>query len=285
MKKIKWLLSTLFLLNYALFNMAYAQCQIFGDLHKPKGKIKSFTEECYTIGKSGSYLNLKTRYVYNDKGLLLEQNKYKTGADSDEINTTVKYLYNHGKVIQESEAGENINVNGVPGNSGYTIKYLYDAKGNRVEKQYISDFNNYSERFRYDYLNNLIERSTVGPDGTVSSTTKFKYDINKHKIQEDYKDGDRNGNSGITNFKVDNKGNMLLEKAHFPNGKVRYFKTYKYDLRNNLTNEYCYTADGRLYWQKNDTNVYDNLGNWILFNSYSSSETISTKRQIEYASK
>jgi hypothetical protein len=250
-----------------------------GDKQKPKGKIKAFTESCYSPNNANYVLNFKRTYIYSDQNNLLQEIDY-SSFDSNNIEHTIMYYYKDNNVVEKKSAGNTISMNGKLGNSGYKVQYSYDQFGNEVEEKYLSDFESRVDKFFYNGNKNIIKKTEINSKGNLN-TYNYTYDNMGNLIEENWNVPSENYKPKYT-YEYDNNKNKIAE-YFYRNGNYGYRKSFKYDIKNNLTSEVCYYPDGRTAWAKTYKMEYDKLGNWISIKSYTNNNLDAlTKREIIY---
>ena len=190
------------------------------------------------------------QWIYDERGLLVEEisrgvrfytyeydeNGYRTKAvnyDEDgSEDLTNSYIFENdenGNVIRRIGFDEN----GDP--EKYPMEYEYDPNGKETAAIiYNEDGTLWERRERaYDSSGNILEMSTVSPDGTKTVEMAYVYD-DKGRPQE------------MTAY---DKGEV----------SVRY--VYEHDDRGQVTKEYTYDGDGMQ--MSEETRTYDEAGNLI----------------------
>lgn len=260
----------MFLLVVPLFN-CLAQLPFYGDMQRPKGKVKSFTERCYETTGGINTLVQKRSYAYDLNGELIEQKIYNT-IDSNAIEQTISYVYENKELSEEQGDGEH----------GYRIKYMYYDNGNMMAKKYISDSVKSLERYEYDNKNNRSLRVCYDGYGELKLKEVYKYDNLNNLILKEWNDYDTISNSGSIAYSIEPTLLLGGERAYAPNGRLKYSITYEYDINNNIAQETRYTGGGFFDRKRKYAYDYDEKGNWLILNNKNKASTYLTKRDINY---
>jgi len=268
--QMKMVTLVLFLMMFPLFN-CLAQLPIYGDMRKPKGKVKSFTEQCYQTTGGINTLVQKRSYAYDLNGKLIEQKIYDT-IDSNAIEQTISYVYENKELTEEEGDGEH----------SYKIKYMYYDNGNMMAKKYISDAVKSLERYEYNDKNNRSLRVCYDGYGELKLKEVYKYDNSNNLILKEWNDYDTTLNSGSIAYSFESTLLCSGERAYAPNGHLKYSITYEYDNNNNIAQETRYTGGGFVDWKRKYGYEYDEKGNWLTLNNKNKASTYLIKRDINY---
>ena len=168
----KKILIPLLIVFLIFFILSFAEAQCTNDQGqiraKPKGKIKSFTEKCYTIYQDKYLLNLKDSYFYNDNGDLLKQLSYST-FDSSTVIQTEAYVYTN-RLNEYNYYHKSTKLN-------IKIKYQYDDKGKKIkETRNIGSVSASTTVFKYNKQGILNEEQFYTPKGKLYSIIYYNYD-------------------------------------------------------------------------------------------------------------
>ncbi|MFZ4059319.1 MAG: hypothetical protein ACOYKE_14345 [Ferruginibacter sp.] len=264
-----------------------------------KGKVKSVKTKSYDAKEqSGTFVksNLDVgegRYVYNQKGKMVEKSYYR--ADGSLYSIEI-YKYNDNGCLSEYKKVENNEIK-----ENYTCKC--DEKSNVIEKIESVDLIG-TTTIKYNDKGNVIEEFTDFHDGSPFRVT-YKYDEKGNNIENNMNNDiittnkyDLTGNRiessnryGYSIYKYDAKGNQI-ETSSYKNGALVYKCKDKYDATGNIIESVCYNSDGSL---RSGTTfhkfVYDNFNNWIKKTSYTETSSFGVKgisnpqieeRKIEY---
>jgi len=147
-------------------------------------------------------------YVYNREERLIEIRGY--GADST-LRTNCLFRYdNNGNVIEEDMSGPDKRLDA-------RYSFLYDKSGKKIE---MNRFNmktggnhDLKERYAYDLLGNITEKSTEHADGNFGSRYKYTYDAMDRIVEKNgfdfYSDG--NNYEYKIKYRYDSQGNLISE--------------------------------------------------------------------------
>ncbi len=218
------------------------------------GIVKSGQENTYN--KNGGFdqiylyeeeKNVESRYqyVYSDKNILLEVNKYN---DTDSLSLNQKYYYTNEQLdsMVSYLNGRVLDVKEV---------YFYDAIGKLIEKHiYFSHVENY-RRIIYEYKEDVLKKRTVLNDIDILSYLK-EYNVNNDIILEVYYDN--TSQESYRNVYSYNNDNRLESIVTFASNGVDNDSTY-----------YTYSTEGEFlitqstsesgYWYTK--NLIDDFGN------------------------
>lgn len=241
-----------------------------------KGDVGSIVETTSKIesSRAGDYnVDIKTTYVFNEKGNKTEFNSYtnnelmeKTDYQYDEKGNKIKEITSgltdvfkydaNDSLIEWSRFTENkidfkhiytYNSNGKlikdESNDGFLTTYDYDTNGNKTENAYYvwgKALNNKKDlkrrvTYKYDNNKNLIERNEFNP------------------AEPSFNQPERNTQHS---YKYDNKGKLIEEME---NG-VKH--QYKYDINGNQIEESAFSANGEVIYKYTYKFEYDNKMNW-----------------------
>jgi hypothetical protein len=144
---------------------------------------------------------------------------------------------------------------GVKGKVEVLSESLYQSNENGQKDKLV-----HKNVFRYDNTGNKIELLNYRPDGSLASTTKYKYDENNHLVAEEVYLA--NGTLDVRYLtKTDARGRKIEQQMSRPKGNPIFNFTYKfaYDDKDNMKEWSCYRQDGSLLWKYEYK--YDEKGN------------------------
>lgn len=135
---------------------------------------------------------------------------------------------------------------------------VFNAKGNKVERQWLKLNDSLETRHTYKYSAGKLTEETR--EGELRGKCFFKYDAGGNRAEESCYDEDEGTDSKIV-YKYDEKGNLAEQACAdcSPSSKT----TYKYDEKGNLT-ETSTESDEFL----SSVSKYDEKGNAVEVNSY-----------------
>jgi hypothetical protein len=230
-----------------------------------QGKVLSLTEYSYRANES--YGNLSKgerarRYTFENDfykkydiyGRKIEEGKYDDYSDGGLLYKIV-YTYDQNGILTEG--------NYFSTNDEFLRKqtYSYDKTGNLTEKSSTNFDGSFAEKvtYTYDEFGNNVEENIYNKSNQITKLT-YQYDSLNHKIEEKY--FNINGSLSVsTKYKYDEKGFMIEEnKEHFPEIDILSKKiTYKYDLHGNKIEE---ISDGKFGGKWTFKYEYDLHHNW-----------------------
>jgi YD repeat-containing protein len=232
-----------------------------------KGNVKSIKETNYesiekfgkiTKGKRGSeILNCALDYIldFNIEGNIVEEKKYFSNGELG-FKRTIKYDRNIKEETENDFSNSTIGIN----------TYKYDDKKNVLEHKINSRFGEVIHKYSYKYDSNGLLIATHNEDGKIEEN--YKYD-NNEKLTENYRFDIYGQTTRKFTLKYYNNGNVkeTEELLYYDgviysqqiykcnsNGKVTLYiktnkgnlvskKTYKYDIKGNMTEMNEYRAD------------------------------------------
>ncbi len=163
-----------------------------------KGKVKSFTNFSYEAierfgkiekGEKIDYDLGNFQIKYNDKGNIIEENRYNLDGSLDE-KSTYQYKYDtKGNKIEKNEYNSD-------GSLSYKKVYKYDSKGNLIEGNDYYSNGKLDKNYKYDTKGNIIEENNYIYDGSLVKKYTYKYDNKGNRIESNEYDSD-----GILNIK------------------------------------------------------------------------------------
>ena len=164
-------------------------------------------------------------------------------------------------------------------NHGYNISYIYDSQFRLIE---VRNSNNSSLIAQFDYVDGVVVRKTLGngaysnytygvgdkptqldnylPDGTLSSSNKYQYDLKGRVLQiTDSSDqswafnydlagrlsGWKSSNGEFVQYLYDNRGNRLRVLEGGSSGRYSVNRMNQYSSYNN-SEEFFYDPNGNL---------------------------------------
>jgi hypothetical protein len=182
-----------------------------------KYKSSYFVDEDTELDASGK-VRLKSKYLYDKKGNLIEKDRYKQG----------------GRRISH-------------------ILFKYDNNGNKENEEWYNKKGSIYEekKFFYDSLENMIEEIHYNDDGSIGTHFTYSYDEKKNLKKKEtlYADGNV---FERWEYNYDVYGNRLQEFHYFSDAKPEYKLIYLYDELYNITEMEIYVESGR----KNKTVKY-----------------------------
>jgi hypothetical protein len=225
-------------------------------MYKLKGRIKYLTEASYhAIDSSGHAVKTDLRrlqnWIFDEKGNFTERKSKRVG---DSVAQFYICKYDTGEHLLKDSNNEFM------GNS-WTV-YLYDAKGNRIERdQYYSD-------------------SGKSKRGV---TELYKVDERGYKIEEDC----YWGNKDSLNYKAyikNNEQGQEIEKATFDDKGKPFIKVVRvYDAKGNQVEYQMYNKHDSL--ERRETFKYDDKDNEIEWCTYNSTGKLESKTTVKYGDK
>lgn len=247
---------------------AQVKYPVFGDSKKLKGKVRSFTESCYDISNEEKVLVLKEGYAYNQKGQLVSRFIYDT-IDSNATPAKISYTY------EDDELAEEVGPT-------YNAIYLYDERGNKMVKKFISNDDTYLERYSYNKNNLLIETVRYGDDKRLRFKETLKYTDFKTLLSRTHNVPDSASLSYFANYSLEPKGNVISERVYAVNSFMKYSITYFYDDYYNKNEETRYTSNGNFESRSTFRYRYDSKENWISMVNKNKKSTYLVVRKINY---
>lgn len=250
-------------------------CQQKTDLQKGglKGNVKTQKYSEYSVTEKFGELQ-KDKLTRSFSWKFNKNGNYETSEDS------TKYYYNLKNRLTKRENFGNTS------NQGYYYTFLYDERGNNIEKTEFS-FNDkitYKGKMKYNQKNLIVEYNTYNSDGDLTNKWIYKYDIKGNKIISNMYSS--NGDLYATsNMKYDERGNCIEEETRMPvelTNKV----TTKYNSRNHKVS-YQSEYTGVSMQKYNSINTYeykyDNKGNIVSELEYRKGKAeLLTIYEIEY---
>jgi hypothetical protein len=296
MKTIKILIA---LISFIAFSYAGEQTinndnKIKNDLTelKLKGKVKTLTETGFwAIDKFGEIQNgdiiEKNTLIFNEKGIIIEKkwNKQKGwGIESED-----KYKYDDkGNLIE-------VNKFNTEGKFCHKWMYKYDDKGNKIYKEEYYDTGSLANKFMYKYddKGNEIEMDDLAYNCSHPNYAKYIYkcDEKGNQIEEyDYDQGKQEWYHKYT-FEYDNKGNKIEINYYsytISGGWLNEKDTCMYDDNSNKIeiDKTFYSPGGSILNNKDTCKYkhdYDKTGNWTKETEFKNDNPqIITEREITY---
>lgn len=168
--------------------------------------------------------------------------------------------------------------------SGIRLIYKYDSIGKLIEQDNHNEFKvpslSSKKKFIYDVNNNLIQKNTYLPDGLIFEKIIYDYDENNNNIQSKCYKYDFDGKEVLEfmfKSKYDKKGNEIEKVSYGKNGKKEYTETYKYDEKGLMVE-----AASDFLMPSKKIYKYDNSGNILKVNEYSSKGVLIREETYEY---
>ncbi len=227
------------LIQFFIFtHFNYAQTKSTLTTDQIKGKVKTLTQSIYTAelknGKPEKSNKLSTeKYSYDEQGNVTEL--YNINADTSVISIK-NYSYNEsGQVTEVSQfkSGGDMSNKDIPMESELQAieVYVYDTKGNLIEKKYNSLLGNlsHSVKYIYDAQGNMIAQNEYNAEGKLMDKIKFYFDIKGNINEKARHDNDSN----------------LVDKQNAA-GALQLKETCKYendDIAGNWQKETIYESD------------------------------------------
>jgi hypothetical protein len=250
MKKIYFLIALLFL-------FACKKNSDSSDLIKEhwNGKIKSITISTFFYDSTkatphlGKLINKSIR-EFNTDG---KEISCIFINEKDELESIRNISFNEDNVKTESKENDE------EGNLLYTTKYTYDKNFNLVEVNTTEhNTNTITKQVNYfDKLANLTATTGYTSNNEVDFKTEYKYNDKKQLIEE---------------------------KIFLADGTLDYRADNKYDKKGRMISNTGFAKDSSQLWQiRYDYKVFDKEENWLLRNIYRDSVLIKVEQvQIEY---
>ncbi|MCB9185665.1 MAG: hypothetical protein H6601_02845 [Flavobacteriales bacterium] len=229
--------------------------------------------ESYFNDGDGMYIDGKKFYQYDGKNQLIERKmtdldgnstqveKYQWDSNGNQVGYTgaggsgsvalkMSFKYNQRNQIVEE-------VTEVPNrpNSGKSIVYRYDLRGNCIEMNVTSGSNFTRLTYEYD-LNGYKTVENRSEMGGTSSQTTYKHDSQGNLLEENY------GDSGLRRwYKYDSRGNKIEHKSVHSDGNVDEWY-WKYNDQGDCVYE-KHISNNRKEYEYYYEYEYDTSGNWI----------------------
>ncbi|NRF40382.1 hypothetical protein [Pedobacter foliorum] len=249
-------------------SVLYGQYPVFGDERRPKGNIKSFMESCYDTSQGIKMLVSKNKFIYDQKGVLIERIVYDT-IDSNKVSQKVSYIYEDDELFEE--LGET-----------YRIRHVYDDKGKKLAEKYTSVNSDYLKRYDYSIDGELVRMTSYNSKGKLLYSESFKYDDQKALLKLIHIVPDSSDKSFQAIYTSDIKGRHLSTRVYATNGYILYTNKFNYDFEGQLNEEIRYNYSGAFLFKKRFKYVYDKAGNWTLLANKNKTSSYLTIREIQY---
>jgi hypothetical protein len=215
-----------------------------------KGKIKKMSHYYYDFDLADTNNKiLLTISEFNDKGYIISKTQYNS---EKELISKTTYEYN---------------------------------LANCLIKEYENGIISWSNNFRYDEKNNLIEEITENYNHNSKMKTEYKYDINNNLV-EILEFDTKNNLAYKTTFKYNNK-NQLINKIIIDNSMgIIANNTYKYDYIGNkiksiggLIHKYSYNKNKKII--KDETYLKDGSVDNIKVYKYDSNDNLIEEQNLD----
>ncbi|WP_438435378.1 DUF6531 domain-containing protein [Gorillibacterium sp. sgz500922] len=186
--------------------------------------VKKITASTYQEGIADSD-QIGTIYQYNKAGWLIETREPLRNLNSSILYKVSTFSYDKsGKVVEERQSPEEVNLTGQPGNWN-VISYSYDRKGNMIS---IQDSTGAEIAYAYDAMGRTTEEKTKIAEGKYRIIGYHYNSTGKMDKQWSIIDGADIGSEGLiraeTRFDYNKNGQLIRETS--PNG---YVTKYDYD--------------------------------------------------------
>jgi len=151
-----------------------------------KGNVKFIARSTYkAVEKFGEiekdYLSSKYTDKYDEKGNVIEENKYNADGSLRSFRPKTTYKYDeNGNKIEENWYNA--------GSLRYEFTYKYDEKGNKIEESWYNADGSLDAKYKskYDEKGNEIEKNKYYADGSLDAKYKSKYDEKGNEIEKNY---------------------------------------------------------------------------------------------------
>lgn len=225
--------------------------------NKIKGNVKTIDESDYTAhDSSGQVIKgdwmLSRHVVFDQKGNKIEEKIHNNG---DSITTIHICIYDSNEHLVKDSGDAFMGTN-------WDI-YLYDTKGNRIERdQYYLDNGKarrgITEYYKVDEKGNKIEEDSYwGNKDSLNYKAYIKYNDRGQEIEN--ANFDSKGKPFVKVIRLyDEKGNQI-EYQYYNRDTLENRRIFKYDSAGNQTEGAIYTKDGSL--SSKSLCKYDNKGN------------------------
>jgi len=224
------------------------------------------------------------RYKYDDKGNLIEFEKFFTPDPITKKNQQITHQYKYddkGHLFEEVEFNSNFKYITKYNEKGDETEYdVYQSDSAKRQKSLSSE--NTTDKFTNLYNKKGQLTEVIHPSDKI----KHKYDKKGNRTEDDYYGPTGRIVSTIV-YKFDKRGNRIAVIGHQyeRNGMPNYKILFKYDEHNNNNNteEYYSNIDGTFLSKTTTQYEYDQTSNWIkemVIRSDGKQRT--TTRTIEY---
>jgi len=243
-----------------------------------KGKVKLITSMTYLAETFGGVptdtLTTKTRFLYDEKGNLIETNYY-------DIKTDV--VYSKSRCVYDNNGNklELTSYNKVGEIDGKNV-YKYDNKNHEIEeKSTYWKNNNLNGKIihNYDYKSMILETSFFKADGSLKYKFVYKID-DRGNIIEVYNSIGKIETK--TQYQYNEKGKIIKKswESYKGGGTQKGEIIYQYDEEGNEIKRVESSIYGKII--STSQYVYDNFGNWTKCVNLFFTTRTTTKREIEY---
>lgn len=183
----------------------------------------------FSYDSSGTSLEDKTQYILDEKGNLIEKNRY--------INEILEfytiYEYKADKLISETMFSLSDATN-IDSNNSYDedmrITYSYNPDGNLLLEKQVFSRGRITEIHDYEYDNTLLSKEIISIDEEQPLVYSYRYD-NLNRVIE------KNGSNGFTErYYYDNNSLMVKKIVSVPEFSVVH--EYQYDTKGNVIEEW-----------------------------------------------
>ena len=224
----------------SLTNTHYTAIEKFGEISKGERKreFDSYSDFEYEFNKEGNLsellgykpdgtLSYKTKYIYNEEGVLIESKLYGKNWNTK---SSYKFDVNGNKTERQNYK--------LDGGNGIKYIYNYDNKGNRTEDSVyeIDGSIRKKETFKYDEKGNVIEKIRYKTDLSVEYRYVYIYDENNNNVK-------------TSKYKLD--------------GSLDWSSENEYDKYGNEIKDITKDIEGKVLWQYTFRYEYDKDNNWI----------------------
>jgi YD repeat-containing protein len=183
--------------------------------------------------KSDGTITSVITYTYDDKGKKTSYSRYK--GNKEQLTYNQKYVYDP-KGYKAIESG-------FDGSSAFYNSFTYDPKGSLLEIKYTTD-KTVTEKRVFKYSGNVTEMNVLSPSNTILSKEITTYD-NKKNILEEVK-YIQNDVTQKYNYQYNPQGKKIEEsKINF--GNLAYLRKYSYDKGGNMIKIMEKTPEGQEY--------------------------------------
>lgn len=225
-----------------------------------KGRVKEYTETCYSVkkGDSGSAAKYEKIYIMNYKidtlGRLFDFIQF--GSDG-KIGVETREIYQNDQLIQVETLPAGLDIYKIEDN------YKYDKSGNRVkEEEYKKGILYCITISEYDGTNNKIKEEVEYRNHSEDAHYLYKYDARGNKVEQKESHNDFPYEEKCE-FRYDSLGNQVEETRYLSEKYEKKF-TKKYNTNNEVIAESCIDSSGSTRYSY--TYQYmnqDKFGNWL----------------------
>lgn len=242
----------LLLFGFSLFGFCQKNINNKNDLEKDglKGKVKQVN--VYSNKTFTTKGASSASKTYDDKGYLVKSSSGYALALTD------TFIYDaKGNLVEKKEYLKNVTSLQYtkPVNLYRKFIYAYDEKSNRTEEVF------------YQYKNNFYKDSTI-----IKST--YKYDGEGNIIEKNINDSNI-----VQTYKYDYKGNLLENYLYKPKNKLKLKRIFVYDTNGNQQELSVFTSSGKV--KNKITYLYDDNGNKIEQKNHKPKNWLSQERIVK----